>query len=166
MGNLPSILTPDFGLLFWMLLAFLIVFAILAKYGFPAIVKGVEQRKNFIDESLKNAREANEKLASIKTQGEGILRDAREQQAQIIKEANATRDHIVAEAKEKARSEAQALIDEAKKQINAEKDKALHDIRAQVADLSVQIAEKVIRQQLDNENEQERFIERLLDDVK
>ena len=65
--NLPSILTPDFGLLFWMLVAFLVVFVLLAKYGFPVIVKMVEVRKKFIDESLKNARESNEKLANIKS---------------------------------------------------------------------------------------------------
>ena len=72
MQNMPSILTPDFGLMFWMLLAFLVVFGLLAKFGFPTIVKAVEDRKNFIDESLKNAREANEKLANIKVEREQI----------------------------------------------------------------------------------------------
>ena len=95
MENMPSILTPDFGLLFWMLLSFLVVFFLLAKYGFPAIVKAVEERKNFIDESLKNAREANEKLAGIQAESETLLREAREKQAQIIKEAMATRDSII-----------------------------------------------------------------------
>lgn len=166
MGNMPSILTPDFGLLFWMLLAFLLVFAVLAKFGFPAIVKGVEERKKFIDESLKNAREANEKLANIKAESETILHEAREQQAQIIKEAMATRDRIVEDAKGKAISESQMLLEDAKKQISAEKENALRDIRSQVADLSVQIAEKVIRKQLDNSQEQEQFIERMLNDVK
>ena len=92
MQNMPSILTPDFGLMFWMLLAFLVVFGLLAKFGFPTIVKAVEDRKNFIDESLKNAREANEKLANIKVESEQILHEAHEKQAQIIKEAMATRD--------------------------------------------------------------------------
>lgn len=92
--NLPSILSPDLGLFFWMFIAFLIVFVIMAKYGFPVIIKMVEDRKDFIDESLKNAREANEKLANIKSESEAILRDAREKQAQILKEAMATRDKI------------------------------------------------------------------------
>jgi len=165
MGNLPSILTPDLGLLFWMLLAFLIVFFVLAKYAFPWITNSVEERKNFIDESLKNAREANEKLANIKAESETILREAREQQAQIIKEAMATRDSIVAEARTKASDEGRRLLEDAKKQIDAEKDNALRDIRSQVADLSVQIAEKVIRRELEPAGEQEKYIDRLINDV-
>lgn len=166
MGNLPSILTPDFGLLFWMLVSFLVVFLLLAKFGFPAIIKAVEERKNFIDESLSKARQANEKLAGIQAESEKILREAREQQAQIIKEAMTTRDGIIQDARDKAQLEGRNLLDEAKKQIEAEKEVALRDIRTQVADLSVQIAEKVIRQQLLHDDEQEKFIARMLEDVK
>lgn len=166
MGNLPSILTPDFGLLFWMLVSFLVVFLLLAKFGFPAIIKAVEERKNFIDESLSKARQANEKLAGIQAESEKILREAREQQAQIIKEAMATRDGIIQDARDKAQLEGRNLLDEAKKQIEAEKEVALRDIRTQVADLSVQIAEKVIRKQLLHDDEQEKFIARMLEDVK
>jgi len=166
MGNLPSILTPDFGLLFWMLIAFIVVFLVLNKWGFPVIIKAVEERKNFIDESLKKAREANEKLAGIKSESENILREAREKQAQIIKEAMATRESIISEARELAQSEGHQLLEEAKKQIETEKETALRDIRSQVANLSVQIAEKIIRQQLSSANEQERFIERILNDIK
>ena len=166
MGNLPSILTPDFGLLFWMLVSFLVVFLLLAKFGFPAIVKAVEERKNFIDESLKKAHEANEKLAGIQVESEKILREAREKQAQIIKEAMATRDGIIQDARDKAQLEGRGLLEEAKKQIEAEKEVALRDIRAQVAELSVQIAEKVIRRELQHDTEQEKFIERMLEEVK
>lgn len=165
MENMPSILTPDFGLLFWMLLAFGVVFFLLAKYGFPAITKAVEDRKNYIDESLKNAREANEKLANVKAESDSILKVAHEQQARIIKEAMATRDNIIAEARNKAQTEGHQLFEEAKKQIVAEKENALHDIRSQVADLSVLIAEKVIRRQLDNAEEQEKYIDRILNDM-
>lgn len=165
MENMPSILTPDFGLLFWMLLAFGVVFFLLAKYGFPAITKAVEDRKNYIDESLKNAREANEKLANVKVESENILKEAHEQQARIIKEAMATRDNIIAEARNKAQTEGQQLFEGAKKQIVAEKENALRDIRSQVADLSVLIAEKVIRRQLDNAEEQEKYIDRILNDM-
>ena len=165
MQNLPSILSPDLGLLFWMLLAFLIVFFLLKKFGFSIIVKMVEDRKDFIDESLKNAREANEKLANIKSESEALLKEAREQQAQILKEAMATRDNIVKEARDKAQTEGAKILDEAKAQISAEKENALRDIKSTVADLSVQIAEKVMRRQLDKDAEQEKFIERMLDEV-
>lgn len=163
--QLPSILSPDLGLLFWMLVAFLIVFVLLAKYGFPVIIKMVDDRKNYIDESLKNAREANEKLANIKSESEAILKEAREQQAKILKEAMATRDSIIKEARDKAVVEGHRLLDEAKAQISVEKENALRDIRSTVADMSVQIAEKVMRRQLEKDTEQEQYIERLLNEM-
>lgn len=165
MQNLPSILSPDFGLLFWMLLAFLVVFFLMAKFGFPVITNMVEERKNFIDESLKSAREANEKLANIKVESEAILNEARKQQATILKEAMATRDQIVSEAREKAQTEGQKLLEEAKAQISVEKENALRDIRSTVAELSVQIAEKVVRRELNTDGEQEKLIQRMLDEV-
>lgn len=163
--NLPSILTPDFGLLFWMLVAFLVVFVLLAKYGFPVIVKMVEDRKKFIDESLKNAREANEKLANIKSEGEDILRVAREQQAVILKEAMAARDNILKEAKEKAQREGQKLVEEAKAQIAVEKENAMREIRSQIGDLSIKIASKVVQRDMEQDKEQERFIEQVLKEM-
>lgn len=81
--NLPSILTPDVGLLFWMLLAFLVVFGLMAKFGFPVIINMVNERKNYIDESLQKAHEANERLASIEQEGERLLNEARARQAEI-----------------------------------------------------------------------------------
>ncbi|MBR1462161.1 MAG: F0F1 ATP synthase subunit B [Prevotella sp.] len=163
--KLPSILTPDLGLLFWMLLAFLVVLFVLAKFGFPAIIKMVDDRKNYIDESLKKAHEASERLENIKQEGEAILQDAREKQAQILKEAADTREAIVQKAQEKAKSEGARLLSEAKAEIEGEKQQAIRDIRAQVAELSVQIAEKVLREKLSTDAEQMKMIDRLLDDV-
>ncbi|MCF0236901.1 MAG: F0F1 ATP synthase subunit B [Bacteroidaceae bacterium] len=163
--NLPSILTPDFGLLFWMLVAFIVLFVILSKFGFPAIINMVEERKSFIDESLKNARSANERLAGIQAESEQILRDAREQQAKILKEAAATKDAIIQEAKEKAVVAGQKLIEEAKMQIQAEKSAALQDLRSQVANLSIQIAEKVVGHNLKSTEAQENYIDGLLDQI-
>ena len=163
--NLPSILTPDVGLLVWMLLAFLVVFIILAKFGFPVITKMVEDRKNFIEESLRNAHEANQKLANIQSEGEAILKDAREQQAAILKDAMATRDNIIKEARNKAQLEGAKLVEEAKAQILVEKENALRDIRSTVAELSVEIAEKVMRNKLKGAGEHEQLIERMLDEM-
>ena len=119
--KLPSILTPDLGLLFWMLLAFLVVFFVLAKYGFPAIVNMVDERKKYIDDSLRKAHEASERLENIKQEGEAILQEAREKQAQILKEAAETRDAIVEKAQDKAREEGNRLINEAKAEIEQQK---------------------------------------------
>lgn len=162
---MPSLLTPDPGLLFWMLLAFVIVFIILAKFGFPVITKMVEDRKNYIDESLKKAREANEKLANIQSESELIMRQAREKQAEILKEAMATRDNIIKEARDKADIESKKIIESAKKQIKVEKDLAIRDIRSQIINLSTQVSEKVLRRELDDNNKQLSYIDSLLDEI-
>ena len=160
-----SLITPDFGLFFWMTVVFLVVLFILWKYGFPVIVKMVDERKAFIDESLKKAHEANERLANIQKEGESILQEAREKQAQILREAAATRDAIVEKAQDKARSEGARLLDEAKAAIEQEKKAAIADIRQQVATLSVEIAEKVLKQNLKDDKSQMDLIDRMLDEV-
>ena len=164
-SKLPSILTPDLGLLFWMLLAFLVVFFVLAKWGFPAIVGMVESRKKYIDESLRKAHEASERLENIKQEGEAILQEAREKQAAMLKEATETRGAIVEKAQEQARQEGARLLSDAKAEIEAEKQNAIRDIRAQVAELSVQIAEKILREKLDTSDSQMKMIDKLLDEV-
>lgn len=163
--NLPSILTPDFGLLFWMLLSFLIVFFLMVKFGFPVITKMVEERKNYIDESLQKAHEANERLAGIQQESERILNEARARQSEILSQAKATGDSIVREAREKAQNEGAKFLLDAKAQIAAEKENALRDIRQTVAELSISIAEKVVRQRLSNDAEQQKFVEQMLDEV-
>lgn len=159
-----SLLVPDSGLLFWMLLSFGVVFFILAKFGFPVIVKMVDERKEYIDHSLEVAKEANIQLANIKVESETILTKAHEEQLRILNEAIATRDRIIREAKDEALTEGQKQLNEVKKQIKAEKEAAIRDIRRQVAVLSVDIAEKVLRKNLDEEHEQMEMIDRLLDE--
>ncbi len=165
MENLPSFLTPDLGLLAWMLLAFLVVLFVLARYGFPAIIGMVDKRKKYIDESLKNAHEAAERLENIQQESEAMVQKAREQQASIIKEATATRDAIVDDARAKAQAEADRIRSEAMVQIENEKQASLREIRAQVASLSVEIAEKVVRLNLQDNKQQMQLIDRILDEV-
>ena len=152
-----SLLLPDGGLLFWMTLVFLVVFFILWRWGFPSIIKMVNERKEYIDESLAKAEEANQRLANIQKQGEELLMEAREKQAQILREASDTRDAIVGQAQEKAH--------EAKAEIENQKQAAIRDIRSQVAELSVQIAEKILHKKLAGSAEQTRLIDSLLDEV-
>ena len=160
-----SLLLPDSGLLFWMTLVFLVVFFVLWKWGFPSIIKMVNERKEYIDESLAKAEEANLRLANIQKQGEELLMEAREKQAQILREASETRDTIVGQAQEKAHEESARILSEAKAEIESQKQAAIRDIRAQVAELSVQIAEKILQKELSTSAEQTQFIDRLLDDV-
>ena len=148
-----------------MLVAFLVVFILLAKFGFPVITQMVEERKNFIDENLRKAHEAQERLANIEKEGESILQEAREKQAQILKEAADTRDAIVEKAQDKARQEGARLLEDARVAIEQEKKAAIADIRKQVATLSVEIAEKVLRQNLKDDKAQMDLIDRMLDEV-
>ncbi len=164
-SKLPAILTPDLGLLFWMLLSFAVIFFVLIKYALPYIVGMVNERKDYIDESLKKAHEASERLENIRQEGEAILQEAREKQVQILREAAETRDAIVEKAQGKAREESARLIADAKAQIEGEKRNAIRDIRSQVAELSVQIAEKVLRDKLSSDAAQMEMIDRLLDDI-
>lgn len=162
---MPSFLTPDPGLLFWMLIAFLIVLFLLAKYGFPVITGMVEKRKQYIDESLKSAREANEKLANIQAECQALLMEAQTRQSQILKDATATRDKIVNQSKDKAQEEATRIIEDARRQIQAEQEKAQRELRSQVAELSIQIASKILARNLQKENEQTQWIDQILDQI-
>lgn len=159
-----DLLMPSFGLMFWMAIVFFVVLGLLWKFGFPTITKMVEERKQYIDESLLKAHEANEKLANIQKEGESILQEAREQQALILKEATSARDAIVAKAESQAKEQGEKLISDAKVQIDAEKQNAIREIRSQVAELSVKIAEKIIKKQLSTDANQMELIDRLLDE--
>lgn len=160
-----DLLMPSTGLLFWMTIVFLIVLAILWKFGFPAITNMVKERKAFIDDSLRKAHEANEKLANIQKEGESILQEAREKQAVVLKEATATREAIIAKAEAQAKERGSQLINDAKAEIEQEKQQAIRDIRAQVAELSVKIAEKIVREKLSSDDKQMDLINKLLDEV-
>lgn len=160
-----SLITPDFGLLFWMTIVFLIVLGIVSKFGFKVIVKMVNDRKDYIDSSLQKAHEANKKLANIKVESDALLQEARERQAAILKEAAATRDAIVEKAQDKAHEESNRLLTEAKVEIENQRQAAVSDIRKQVVTLSVEIAEKVLREKLGDEKTQMDLIERMLDEI-
>ncbi len=160
-----DLLIPDSGLLFWMTLVFVIVFLILWKWGFPAIIKMVDERKAYIDNSLRKAKEANEKLANIQKEGEAMLQEARDKQAALLKEAASTRDAIVEKAQIKAQDETARILADAKTEIDSQKQAAIREIRTQVAELSVQIAEKILCEKLASTEKQNELINRLLDEV-
>ena len=160
-----ELFTPEVGLIVWMLIPFLIVFYILAKYAWPPILKGVEKRNQYIDESLLAAKQALDDLARVKADSDAILDQARKDQADILAEAAKLRDKILENSKEKAEEEATKLIEIARSQISLEKEDAIRQIRREVAQLSVDIAEKVLRENLSKKNEQMNMIDRLLDEI-
>ncbi len=160
-----GLLTPDPGLLFWMVLSFGVVFFLLAKFGFPVIVKALKDRQEFIAQSLLSAKQANEKLASIQAESEALLQNARSRQQDIISEAMAEKQKIVAVAKEQAESEAHRIAAEAAKSIEAAKMEALKDVHDEVAGLALQIAEQVLRTKMEDHAEQKAAIERMLKEL-
>ncbi len=160
-----SLITPDFGLLVWMTLIFGIVFFVLAKWGFPMITGSVEKRAARIGDSIKAAKEAEEKLRNLAEEQSRMIEETRQEQSRILKEAAASRDSIVEQAKVQAREEASRILDQARTQIAAEKESALRDVRKEVALLSVSVAEKVLKASLSDGAEQSALVDRLVDEV-
>lgn len=160
-----SLITPDFGLLVWMTLIFGIVFFVLAKWGFPMITDSVQKRADRINESIAKAREAEEKLRNLASEQEALVEKARKEQAAILKEAAASRDTLIEQAKVQARDEAAKILEQARTQIAAEKESALRDVRKEVAVLSVAVAEKVLRKDLDSDPGRDELLGRLVDEL-
>lgn len=160
-----SLITPDFGLLVWMTLIFGIVFFVLAKWGFPMITGSVEKRAQRINDSIKAAKEAEEKLRNLAEEQSRMIEETRQEQSRILKEAVASRDNIVEQAKVQAREEASRILDQARTQIAAEKESALRDVRKEVALLSVSVAEKVLKKSLSDADGQSALVDRLVDEV-
>ena len=160
-----SLITPDFGLLVWMVLIFGIVFFVLAKWGFPMITGMVDKRSDRIEQSIAKAREAEKSLSELSYRQEQLIEETRKEQARILKEATEARDQLLAAAQEQARDEASQLIQQARTQIAVEKESALRDIRSEVARLSVEVAEKVLRENLSSEEAQLSLIDRMVGEV-
>ena len=157
---------PDAGLLFWMLLAFGVVFFVLYKYGFPIITSMIEARKQYIDDALKGAKEANEKIADIEQQCNALLEEARLKQVEILREATAAREQIIKEAREKADAESGKIIAEARQEIERQRDEAMNAVREEAARVAVAVAEKILRRELAGKEHQQQYIEKLVDETK
>lgn len=158
--------TPDYGTIFWMLIIFGIVLFILKKFAWGPILKALKDRENSISDALNSAEKARKEVAGLKASNDQIIAEARKEKDQILKEARDIKDKIVAEAKNQANIEAQKSIENAKQQIESEKAAAINDIKKQVAELSVTIAEIVIKKQLEKPKDQEKLVEELLKDLK
>lgn len=161
-----ELLLPKLGLLIWTLLAFLIVFFLLKKMAWPAIIKGLRDRENSITESLATAQKVKEEMALMKSENETLLAKAREERAQLLKEARDTKEKIINEAKEQAKVEANKIIVDAQQAIQQQKMAALTEVKNQVGNLVIEVSEKVLRRELANKPEQENFIKQLASEIK
>ena len=161
-----DLLIPSFGLIFWTLLAFLIVFFLLRKFAWGPILASLNQREKGIADSLETAQRVKAEMAQMKNENEELMARAREERGQMIKEARETRDKMVADAKEQAKIEANKIVAEAQVQINAQKMAALTDVKNQVGKLVIEVTEKLLRKQLSSQAEQEAHIADLVKEVK
>jgi len=153
-------------LLIWTLVAFLVVFFILKKMAWPAIIKGLRDRENTITESLATAQKVKEEMALMKSENEALLASAREERANMLKEARETKEKMISEAKELAKTEANKIILEAQAAIETQKMSAMIDVKNQVGKLVIEVSEKVLRKELGSKEAQEAHIKGLVDGVK
>ena len=156
---------PEPGLLIWMTIAFLVVFILLAKFGFPAMLKTLDERKEYIDSSLKAAEKAQQKLSGLQSEMDGIRAEAERQKADILRSAAETREKILSEARARAEEQGERIIAAAKATAETEREAILRDARHQVALLSIAISEKLLRSRLDDEQSQTSLAEKLLEEL-
>lgn len=161
-----SVIRPDFGLLFWSAVIFLLFWFVIGKFAFRPIVKALKKREADIQHSLDEARRTHEEMAMLRSENEALLAQAREERAKILKEAKDAGERLIAEAKDKAKEEAKKIVANAKEQIENQKMAAIVELKNQVGRLSLEIAEKVIRKQMQNEKEHEAFVNEMVKDLK
>ena len=161
-----QLLTPGFGLIIWTLLAFLIVFFILKKYAWKPILNSMNEREQGIADSLATAEKIKIEMTQMKSEHEELLVKAREERGNMLREAKETKDKIISEAKEQAKVETNKIIADAQSVINQQKMAALTDLKNQVGNLVVEVSEKILRRELSNKQEQERYIKQLAENVK
>jgi F-type H+-transporting ATPase subunit b len=161
-----QLLTPGLGLIIWTLLAFLVVFLILKKYAWPAILGGLKKREETIAEALASAERIRAEMAQMKSENESLLAQAREERAGMLKDAKHTADKMISDAKERAKSEYDKILADAQSAIQQQKNAVLTDLKNQVGALIIEVAEKVLRKELSDKNKQEDYIRQLSEEVK
>ena len=161
-----QLLTPDLGLFVWNLLAFLIVFFILKKFAWPAILKGLKEREDGIADAISTAERVKAEMAQLQSENETILAKAREERAVILREAKDHSDKMISDAKEKARAEFDRIVADAQLAIQQQKNAALTDVKNQVGALVIEVSEKILKRELSNKAEQEKYIKDIAEGVK
>lgn len=160
-----ELFTPDFGLIFWMFVAFAILFVILYKWGWPAIIKGVESRADLIDKGVEYAHEAKIQLDHAKEMADATIAEARKQQADMLREADSMKNSIIEQARTAARAEAAKVMESAKEAIAQERKEAQKQFKNEVSAFALDIAAKVVKQQLSDTQRQKQLVDALLNDM-
>jgi F-type H+-transporting ATPase subunit b len=161
-----ELIQPGLGLIFWMTISFGAVLFILAKFAWKPILKSLKDRENTIEEALHAADRAKEEMKQLKFDNEVLLREAKNERDAILNEARKIREKMIEEARTRANEEAQRIVENAKERIENEKMAAITDLKNQIALLSIEIAEKLIREELAKDKKQEELIKKMLGDIK
>ena len=157
-----SLVTPDYGLLFWMIISFGIVVLLLAKYAWKPILSSVKQRESSIEDALNEAKKMREDMAKMAASNEAIMQQAREEREVLLKDARDIRDKEIAGAKAKAKTEADALLSRARLDIQNEKNAAITEMKNQVAELSILVAERILKDKLDVSVAQQGLVDKVM----
>ncbi len=161
-----ELVQPGLGIIFWMFLSFGIVFYILKAFAWKPILSSLKDRENSIEEALRSAEKAREEMAGLKAGNEKILQEAMLERDRLVKEARELKEKIVDEAKKAAALEAGKLMEKAHESLAHEKEIMLAELKNKVAEFSVQIAEKILRNELSNDVQQQKLIKKLVDELK
>ncbi len=161
-----DLVTPQIGLVFWTTLCFGILLFILAKFAWKPILAAVTERENSIETALQRAEAAKDEMARLTNENENLLKQARVERDLILNEAKKVKDQIIGDAKEAAHTEGARMIEQARMEINNQKAIAMADVKNQVASLSLEIAEKVLRKQFEDSQKQDELVSQLLKEVK
>ena len=157
-----DLVTPQIGLLFWTVLIFLILVFLLAKFAWKPILNMVEERTKNIEDALNSAENAKKEMVGLKAENEQIMKEARAERDKIVREAREMKDKIIEESKETAKAEADKILAQARKLIDDEKRAAMNELKDQVAELSVAIAEKILTKELSDKKKQAELIDDIL----
>ena len=152
----------NYGLIFWMAVSFLIVLFILKKFAWGPILGALSERERSIEDALNEAKKAREEIAAMNARNEDLMREAREEREVLLKEARDIRDREIATAKEKAKAEAEALLARARADIQNEKNAAITEMKNQVAELSIQVAERILREKLADAAAQQALVDKVM----
>lgn len=160
-----ELVNPGIGLIFWMTLAFGILLWVLAKFAWKPIMKAIKDREESIDNALHQADIAREEMKNLKSEHEALLNQAKDERDNILKDAREIKEKIIEEARFKANEEADRIVEQAKENIENEKMAALTDLKNQIAILSIEIAEKIMKEELSQSEKQKKFLDKMIDDV-
>jgi F-type H+-transporting ATPase subunit b len=161
-----ELIQPGIGLIFWMTISFGTVLFILGRYAWKPIMKSLKEREDSIDQALHAADKAREEMKQLQFDNEKLLRQAKDERDAILNEARKIREKMIEDARTKANEEANRIVENAKERIENEKMAAITELKNQIALLSIEIAEKLIREELAKDKKQEALIQKMLDDIK